>query len=125
LNRGGGLSLMARPVNWSTPAPIPACDTRCDTAASHLYMVHEHAVPLSDTSPDAERVQLELLRRAGETRRYGLCRSLTESVVELSRRALRERMPGATEREILVRWVELNYGRALADGVAARLDWPR
>ena len=93
--------------------------------APRMAIVHDRRVerrPMSDTSPAAERVQIELLRRAGATRRYALCRSLTESVVEMSRRALRERMPNSPPRDVLVRWVELNYGSALALGVAARLD---
>ncbi len=81
-----------------------------------------HAAVAADTSPEADRVQLELLRRAGETRRFGLCRSLTETVVALSRRALREAMPGASEDEVLLRWVALQYGDALAEGVRRRLD---
>jgi hypothetical protein len=81
-------------------------------------MITAHA---SDTSPDASRVQVELLRRAGETRRFALCRSLTETVVALSRRALREQLPDATEQEVLLRWVALQYGEALAQGVRRRL----
>jgi hypothetical protein len=79
------------------------------------------AARASDTSPEADRVQMELLRRAGETRRFGLCRSLTEMVVALSRRALRAQMPGASEQEILLRWVALQYGEPLAEGVRRRL----
>ncbi|MBK7972717.1 MAG: hypothetical protein IPK07_05350 [Deltaproteobacteria bacterium] len=79
----------------------------------------------SDTSPEAERVQLDLLRRAGEARRFALLRSLTSTVVDASRRALRESMPQASEREVLLRWVELQYGKTLADGVRSRLGRPR
>lgn len=78
----------------------------------------------SDTSLDAHRMQVELLRRASEARRFALCRSLTETVVSLSRRALREQMPDATEREILIRWVTMNDGEAQAEGVRRRFDQP-
>jgi len=88
------------------------------------YDAAMHGSRAADTSPDADRVQLELLRRAGETRRFALCRSLTGSVVALSRRALREQMPGAAERDVLIRWVALNYGETLAEGVRRRLDEP-
>jgi hypothetical protein len=50
-----------------------------------------------------------------------MCRSLSSTVVALSRRALRERMPGAPEGDVLLRWVALHYGEALAAGVARRL----
>jgi hypothetical protein len=75
----------------------------------------------TDTSLAAERVQIALLRQASEARRSGLCRSLSRTVVELSRRALREAMPDASEREVLLRWVGLNYGEALAEGLRRRL----
>lgn len=80
-----------------------------------------HRARSPDTGPEASRVHVELLRRAGEARRFQLCCSLTETVVALSRRALRDRMPGASEDEVLVRWVQLNYGASLAAGVATRL----
>ena len=73
---------------------------------------------------DAERVQISLLRRAGEGRRFQLCRSLTSTVVDLSRRALRDQMPGASEQDVLLRWIALNYGETLAAAVRCRLDPP-
>ncbi|MBI5481945.1 MAG: hypothetical protein HY906_24030 [Deltaproteobacteria bacterium] len=76
---------------------------------------------ISDTSPAAERAQIALLRQAGPARRAELMRSLSRSVIELSREALRERMPGATDTEVMLRWVELNYGRELADRLRAYL----
>jgi hypothetical protein len=75
----------------------------------------------SDTHPAAARVQLDLLRAAGFERRATIARSLSRSVIGLSRRALRERMPEAAERELQLRWVELHYGRDLAVRVRAFL----
>jgi hypothetical protein len=51
-----------------------------------------------------------------------LARSLSRTVIDLSRRALRERAPGASEREMLLRWVALEYGEDLARRVTAYLD---
>ncbi len=84
-----------------------------------------HRARSSDTSPEAERVQLDLLRRAGVAGRFQLLRSLTSAVVDASRRALSETMPGASEQEVLLRWVEIHYGQELADGVRRRLERPR
>ena len=82
--------------------------------------------PLSpDTDLAAERVQLGLLRGATEARRFALCRSLTQTVVDLSRRALRESMPDAPEREVMLRWVALNYGEVFAVGVRRCLERAR
>jgi hypothetical protein len=75
----------------------------------------------ADTDADAERVQLELLRSASPAKRAALALSLSATVVSLARRALRHRDPAASEEEIGLRFVELNYGRALAAEVAALL----
>ena len=79
-------------------------------------------VAVNDTHPAAERVQLELLRRAGPTKRAALALSLSHTVIALSRRALRERMPDASERELLLRWAALHYGEELAGRVRRYLD---
>ena len=70
--------------------------------------------PGNDTHPGARTVQLDLLRRAPPGRRAALARSLSATTIELSRRALRQRMPAATEPDILDRWLSLNYGSDLA-----------
>ena len=75
--------------------------------------------PPNDTTQAAARMHIELLRKAGPARRAGLARSLSRTVIDLSRRALRERMPLASEREILLRWVALEYGADLARRVDA------
>lgn len=75
----------------------------------------------SDTHPAAERVQLELLRKAGVERRAAITRSLSRTVIALSRRELRARMPDASEEDVKLRWVELNYGPELAARVRAYL----
>lgn len=76
---------------------------------------------LSDTDPEAERVQLELLRRAGPERRLQLALNLTHEVIALSRCALRELHPRATDEELGVLWVRHTYGDELADGLQAYL----
>lgn len=114
-----------RSVANEGPAPEPARRHRETPAARRRYDRLVHRARSSDTSAEAERVQLELLRRAGVAGRFQLMRSLTSTVVDASRRALRETMPGASEQEVLLKWVELHYGRDLADGVRRRLERPR
>ena len=77
--------------------------------------------PLSDTDPEAARVQLELLRRASPGRRLALALSLSRTVLGLSRRGLARRMPRASEEEVGLRFVELHYGRELAQAVRETL----
>jgi len=79
------------------------------------------AAAASDTTDDAARVQIALLRRAGPARRAALARSLSRTVIDLSRSALREREPDATEREVQLRWVALEYGDELARRIAGYL----
>src|SRR5689334_15627437 len=68
-----------------------------------------------DTSPEAERVQIELLRRATPARRLALAVELSQMVLEMAWRAIRRLSPELDEREARLRWVELTYGEALAD----------
>ncbi len=76
----------------------------------------------SDTSPAAARAQIELLRAAGPARRAALTGSLSHTVIALSRNALRIRMAGASERQVLLRWVALTYGEDLSRRVESYLE---
>ncbi len=77
---------------------------------------------MNDTDPRAAAVQVDLLRRAGLERRAAIAGRLSDEVVRLSRRALRERSPsGIGEVELNLRWVELHYGADLAARVRAYL----
>jgi hypothetical protein len=75
----------------------------------------------ADTDADADRVQLDLLRAASPAQRAGLAVALTSNAVAASRRALERASPDATEEEIGLRFVELNYGPELAAAVATCL----
>ncbi len=70
---------------------------------------------LSDTHPEAEKVQIELLRRMTVAQRLERMRSLTTMTVNLSRRAIARAHPELTAGEVNLMWVELHYGKALAD----------
>ncbi|HET7292632.1 MAG TPA: hypothetical protein VFM88_09415 [Vicinamibacteria bacterium] len=77
---------------------------------------------LTDTDPEAARVQLELLRAAGPARRARMALELSALVITLARRGLRSALPpGASEEAAALRFVELYYGRELAEGVRRRL----
>jgi hypothetical protein len=77
---------------------------------------------VNDTDPRAAAVQVDLLRRAGLERRAAIASRLSDEVVRLSRRALRERSPaGIGEVELRLCWVELHYGADLGARVRAYL----
>ena len=80
------------------------------------------AIPVVSSSAAADRVQVELLRRAGAARRFELARSLSASAISLARAAIQERDPGSSEREVLLRFVASHYGAALARAVRRHLD---
>jgi hypothetical protein len=68
-----------------------------------------------DTHPDAERVQIELLRQATIAQRFHLVRSLTATTRRLAWRAIREANPEASDQEIDLLFVAVHYGQDLAD----------
>jgi hypothetical protein len=76
---------------------------------------------VNDTHSAVARRQIELLREATPSRRAVLTLSLSRTVIDLSRRALRARMPGASEREVLFRWVDQNYGEELGQALRKHL----
>ena len=65
-------------------------------------------MPISDTHPEARQHQVELMRRATPAQRFAAVRSLSATVASLSRRALRRRMPDATEEKIGLAFVGLH-----------------
>ena len=72
---------------------------------------------LTDTHPDAERVQIELIRKASVAERIRRMRSLTTVATKLSRRAIAEANPDVSRQEVDLMWVELHYGKELAEGL--------
>jgi len=77
--------------------------------------------PLTDTDPEAGRVQMELLRRASPARRLHLALSLSRSVLTLSREGIARRRPHASPEQVGLEFVRLHYGRDLADEVERHL----
>jgi hypothetical protein len=65
---------------------------------------------MNDTNPKAQAVMDALLRAASPARRASMSFALTEATIRWSRNAVRESMPGASEQEVLLRWVRLTYG---------------
>jgi hypothetical protein len=71
----------------------------------------------SDTHPDAERVQIELIRRKTVSERFAMVRSLTAFTADLSRRAIARANPGLDDDELRLKFIEINYGAELAHRV--------
>ena len=68
-----------------------------------------------DTSLDAEKVQIELLRKSSISRRISIMCSLSQTVIYLSRRAIKRANPSMSKQELDIAFVENHYGRDLAE----------
>ncbi len=67
-----------------------------------------------DTSPEAERVLIGLLRRVPAWRRLQLADQMSATVRQLSLAGLRTRHPAASEAELRRRFADLHLGPELA-----------
>ena len=74
-----------------------------------------------DTNPAIEKVQIELLRKASVARRLELAFSLSQAALELAREGIRMANPGVSKENLDLIFVELNYGKELADRVRSYL----
>ncbi len=69
---------------------------------------------LSDTHPDAERVQLDLIRKMTIAERLARAGEWTRMLVTLSRQGIARANPAADARELDLLWVRQHYGADLA-----------
>jgi hypothetical protein len=76
-----------------------------------------------DTDPRAEKVLIELIRKSSVAERISRVRSLSQTVMFLSRRAIQRANPCMTEREVNLAFVELHYGKALAEQLRSYMEY--
>lgn len=67
-----------------------------------------------DTSPDAHRVQIEVLQRMGAARRAKLCLTMSEDVRRIALERIAERCPELDSRGRVRALVALLYGESIA-----------
>ena len=75
-----------------------------------------------DTHPKAEEVQVSLIRQASTAQRASRMRSLSGTVIQLSRRAILRAHPGLSEHELNLMVVAYHYGTDLADRLQEYLN---
>ncbi len=68
-----------------------------------------------DTSPEAERVQIELIRKASPAKRFTLMEAWSQFLIEANKQGIRKNRPDLNEEEVGLIFVANNYGQALAD----------
>jgi hypothetical protein len=88
----------------------PRTDDTDDHAGESRYL--RTMTPLTS----ADRVQIELLRRAGPGRRSVLAGKLSADALRLARRAIAEAFPDLDEWEQRAKFLEVQHGKELADG---------
>jgi hypothetical protein len=79
-------------------------------------------VVLDDTHPAIRRAQDALLRTMTPAQRFAMLEDLTDATIRWSRDALRAQMPEAPESQVILRWIELVYGKEMAARVAPLAD---
>jgi hypothetical protein len=77
---------------------------------------------LSDTHPDAEKVQIELLRGMTPAERLGMALRLTAALVNMSRQTIASLNPDLDPQELNIKCVELFYGKDLAERLRSYLQ---
>lgn len=74
-----------------------------------------------DTTPQAEEIQIALLRQASGAKRFALACSLSHTTIQLSRRAIQRANPSFTPLELNLAFVQYHYGAELAQRVQTYL----
>lgn len=75
-----------------------------------------------DTSPEAEAVLIDLIRKKPPSERLRDAIAASNRVARQCKDAIRRRHPEISEDEVNLRFIELNYGAELAQKVRTFLD---
>ena len=78
--------------------------------------------PPLDTRPEAEKVLISLLRKSKTSKKFAQIRSLSQTAIQLSRRAIARANRDLSEEQIDLRFITLHYGKELANNVKKKLD---
>jgi len=75
-----------------------------------------------DTHPDAENIQISLIRKATIAKRISRTRSFSQSIIQLSRKAIMRANPKLNERELILTFIAYHYGSELANRLREYID---
>ena len=75
-----------------------------------------------DTHPDTEKVLISLFRKSSISEKFSLVRSLTQTTIRLSKRAIARANKELNEEQINLIFVSLHYGKDLAENVKKYLE---
>ena len=75
-----------------------------------------------DTHPKIEELLISLIRNTSTAKRISRVRSLSESTIGLSRRAIKRANPDLNKKELNLKFVSYHYGKNLAGLLREYLD---
>ena len=75
----------------------------------------------ADTSPEMERVQIELLRKAPITQKFAMVESWSHFILEASREGIRREHPELGEEEVALLLVSRQFGHPFAEKIRVAL----
>ena len=75
-----------------------------------------------DTAGEVEKLQIELFRASSVAGRISLVRSLSQTAMYLSRRAIQRANPSLSERQVDLAFVANHYGQDLAERLRLYLE---
>ncbi|MCK5075538.1 MAG: hypothetical protein KAR38_04135 [Calditrichia bacterium] len=75
-----------------------------------------------DTRFEAEEVLISLFRKASTAKKFSQIRSLSQTVLQLSRRAIARANKELSERQIDILFVSNHYGKEIATNLENYLD---
>ena len=68
-----------------------------------------------DTNPEIEKIWITMLKTLTPSQRFLKVQSLTKTVINMSRRAIKKANPNSSEEEIDLLFVKYHYGEDLAE----------
>jgi hypothetical protein len=71
-----------------------------------------------DTHPDVEKLQISLLKKLSAAQKISKVRSLSQSTILLSRRAIMRANPDLDKKELTLKFIACHYGEKLADSLS-------
>lgn len=75
-----------------------------------------------DTNEKTEKVLISIIRKESHSKKLSQVFSLSQMAIQLSKRAIRRANPNLDDNEINLLFIELHYGRDLANKVKQYLD---
>ena len=77
------------------------------------FVSNRSAILSQDTSADVERLQIEAWRRMSTVEKAGIMSQATSDALTLALSGIRQRHPGASDRECFIRLAALQFGPTL------------